>query len=181
MESECVGSSLKNDSLTTEGGILSLLSDEADNECKFITIDEWDAKYSSKVDSLVKERINDELDELRKKTFNGNRSLDNISWFDLVDDDIYKEADQTNLQIQSCSVKIEDGEIVIDLSVKSNIELKKNWIVEIGYYNAAGDRKGGCACNMGAIPGLGSDEGEFRGVPNCIDYLKYYRIEHIYS
>ncbi len=50
-----------------------------------------------------------------------------------MDEDIYKEADQTNLQIQSCSVKIEDGEIVIDLSVKSNIEFKKNWIVEIGY------------------------------------------------
>lgn len=118
------------------------------------------------------------LEELRNETFSGNRTLWQLSFLDYNNKD-YEDVEYSRLSINSMDVQIKDGKIVISMKVKSNIEFNRDWYVTVGYYNAAGEKKGEFECHMGNIAGLGADEGTFEGVPNCIDYLKYYRITNI--
>ena len=72
--------------------------------------------------------------------------------------------------------RMEDGEMVIKISVESKIEFGRNWVVSIGYYDAAGERKGIFNCDLEYIAGQEAIEASFSGVPNCADHLKYYRV-----
>lgn len=118
------------------------------------------------------------LEELRNKTFSGNRRLYNLSSLDYSNEE-YEDATNSGIQVNSVSAKIEGKELVLTISVKSKVEYSADCIVSIGYYNAAGELKGSADCDMGIIPGLGSDEATFRGEPNCIDYLYYYKVKSV--
>lgn len=174
-DSEYVGSSDKT-LLENNQKSISELSKNKTYECDFITIEEWNKKYSSEVNSLIEKRKKAELDDLRDKTFNKNRSLDDIEWFSSPYKDEYTPISQNRLQINSLSVRMEDGEMVIKISVESKIEFGRNWVVSIGYYDAAGERKGIFNCDLEYIAGQEAIEASFSGVPNCADHLKYYRV-----
>ena len=48
-------------------------------------------------------------------------------------------------------------------------------------YDDTVERKGSFDCDMEYIPRQAISSGTFKGVPNCVDHLKYYRVELIYD
>lgn len=150
------------------------------SEVKLIGCDEWEEHYGKEWTKLMEEeqKLTEEKEKqkLRDQTFSGNRSLDDIEWFSSPYKDEYTPISQNRLQINSLSVRMEDGEMVIKISVESKIEFGRNWVVSIGYYDAAGERKGIFNCDLEYIAGQEAIEASFSGVPNCADHLKYYRV-----
>ena len=118
------------------------------------------------------------LEELRNETFSGNRTLWQLSFLDYSNEE-YKDETNVGLEVTSVSAKIEGKELVLTISANSKIEYSADWIVSVGYYNAAGELKGRFDCDMGVIAGLGSKEATFQAEPNCIEYLKYYRVTSV--
>ncbi|MCR4889939.1 MAG: hypothetical protein K5979_12285 [Ruminococcus sp.] len=198
LETEFVGSmyiddiaDLDNNTLLTAGGIKSILERYPDLGYDFILKDEWENKYAAEIEAAqeayikekqekeAKEKVEkqkayeNERDSLSKKTFTGNRKLDNLRFFKYND-----ERDFTNdrLTIISIDAEIQNNNLVLNISAKNNMEIKRRWFVTVGYYNAAGELKGKFECDMDYIPGLGTRDCTFIGEPNCIDYLAYYRI-----
>lgn len=158
-------------------GLEGLLKDMK-KECSLISLAEWEKQYSDDIEAIMQEK---KKDSLRNQTFKGDRRLEDICGYSSDYKDEYERASESRLEIQSISVKMESGELVVELDVVSKVEYGRNWSVVVGYYDAAGERKGGCDCNMEYIPGQATSSGTFRGVPNCADHLKYYRVELIYD
>jgi len=151
--------------------INSLVCKDDYNEIKVICGGE---EYAPDIEAYNEKK----LDELRNKTFSGNRTLWKLSSLDYSNEE-YKDATNSGIEVNSVSAKIEGKELVLTISVKSKVEYSADCIVSIGYYNAAGELKGSADCDMGIIPGLGSDEATFRGEPNCINYLYYYKVKSV--